>query len=261
MKNDHAREYARRGLKGVEGWLTPTAASCIADLAEVQQRQGIRGGACEIGVHHGRLFILLHKLLREDERSLAVDLFEQQSDNIDGSGCGDRARFMRNLKIHGIDPGRVEVLAENSLQLTSDRVRQSIGAPRIFSIDGGHTAAITFSDLAVASSSVCDDGLVILDDFLDPGWLGVTEGAFRFMLERGGLDPIAFVSNKMFFSRGNASAYKAAISGERSELFGTDVVIGNSKGLRQRLVDTPLWRGIRGTAVGRFVRRVSQLTQ
>jgi hypothetical protein len=69
-------DYAANGNQQVEGWLLPTAVEIIRHLAGVQQELGIHGPACEIGVHHGRLFLLLHLLTIPPERSVAIDLFE-----------------------------------------------------------------------------------------------------------------------------------------------------------------------------------------
>jgi hypothetical protein len=54
---------------------------------------GITGNVAEIGVHHGRLFILLYLLTSPDERALAVDLFSGQERNIGSSGHGGPGTF------------------------------------------------------------------------------------------------------------------------------------------------------------------------
>ena len=68
--------YARRGYSKVEGWLSATTIALIRCLAATQDRLGIRGPVAEIGVHHGRFFMLLHLMASADERSIAYDLFE-----------------------------------------------------------------------------------------------------------------------------------------------------------------------------------------
>src|SRR5262245_20325013 len=83
-------EYLKRGQRRVEGWLTPLAAEALVDLAGIQKRLEIRGPICEVGVHHGKLFILLHLLTIAPEASVGWDLFERQGENVDQSGRGDR---------------------------------------------------------------------------------------------------------------------------------------------------------------------------
>jgi hypothetical protein len=48
------------------------------------------------------LFIALSTLRRESEYGVAVDVFEQQQLNPDGSGRGDYAALMRNLEAFGV---------------------------------------------------------------------------------------------------------------------------------------------------------------
>src|SRR3974377_1552108 len=107
--------YAKDGHKRVEGWLLPMAIELIRELAECEQEMGIHGPACEIGVHHGRLFLLLHLLTHPPERSVAIDLFEMQDENVDGSGKGSRDALLHNLRTHGCDLSRTELVTENSM--------------------------------------------------------------------------------------------------------------------------------------------------
>jgi hypothetical protein len=92
--------YIRHGKFYVEGWLRTEAALVIAALNERQRALDAKGGIAEIGVHHGKLFILLYLLGRPPEKAVAIDLFEDQHFNIDLSGSGDLAKFRRNLARH-----------------------------------------------------------------------------------------------------------------------------------------------------------------
>ena len=78
--------YRRKGYKNVEGWLYPLTIKCACELSDIQKTNGIKGNVCEIGIHHGRFFILLHLLTESDEYSIACDLFERQIENISISG-------------------------------------------------------------------------------------------------------------------------------------------------------------------------------
>src|SRR5688572_5357948 len=122
------QRYATRGHREVDGWLDDTAISLLLEFGRIQDAHRIAGPACEIGVHHGRLFILLHLMTRPDERSVAWDLFEHQDENIDRSGKGNKARFLANLTRHGCDVTRIDAVSANSLQLTPAGVRQTCGA-------------------------------------------------------------------------------------------------------------------------------------
>jgi hypothetical protein len=55
-----ATRYIHHGKFYVEGWLRTEAALAIAALSERQHALGVEGSTAEIGVHHGKLFILLY---------------------------------------------------------------------------------------------------------------------------------------------------------------------------------------------------------
>src|SRR5687768_16001401 len=93
-------DYAAGGHRRVNGWLGPLAIEVTRGISRQQVSMGISGGVAEIGVHHGRFFILLHLLREPGERSAAYDLFEMQTENIDQSGHGDKRIFLANLQRH-----------------------------------------------------------------------------------------------------------------------------------------------------------------
>jgi hypothetical protein len=261
--------YCRRGHRVVEGWLLPNAIVALRELAEAQRQFGVAGPSCEIGVHHGRLFIVLHLLRTEDERSLAIDLFEQQEQNVDGSGRGSRAALLENLRRHAGGIQGVELLAANSLALTAERIVDLCGGrPRLFSIDGGHTAEATCNDLRLAHDAVCDGGLVILDDYFNPHWPAVSEGACAFFSrDNANLAPVAIGANKFFFAKGETAAatYRRHLLARHSGLktstvFGGPVVcMDDQSTLRQRMAAHPSWLAVRNTSVGRGLRLMKRL--
>jgi hypothetical protein len=67
----------------------------------------------EIGVHHRKLIILLANLRRQDERAFAVDIFDDQHLNPDGSGCGDLAWFKDNLGLYA-DAAGVDIIKKTA---------------------------------------------------------------------------------------------------------------------------------------------------
>ena len=154
----------------------------------------------EIGVHHGKLSILL--ALLGGARLVAYDLFSRQDENVDGSGRGNLAVFQQNCRKHcpAIDVLPVEV---NSLDLTAERIRQDCGtAPVFFSVDGGHTVEATLNDLRVAGEAVAEDGVVILDDFYNEAFPEVAFGTMRYLAEAPGqLHLFCIVGNKLLFAR------------------------------------------------------------
>ncbi len=207
---DALQRYTAKGHYQVQGWLWPGAIQLIAALAGLQRNFGVQGGMGEIGVHHGRLFILLHLLSTPGERSAAWDLFEDQDQNIDASGRGDYARLLANLQAHGCDLGRIQLLKANSMELDSDQVRGVLGGgARLFSVDGGHTAPLTYTDLRTASEALAEGGIVMLDDFYNEQWPGVAEGALSFLLDHPDqLFPVAIGGNKVCFTHSAEWAHR-----------------------------------------------------
>ena len=61
VRRRRLQRYLNEGLGRVEGWLDPRSAKVIAALGEYQTAQGIRGAVGEIGVHHGKLLVLLDR--------------------------------------------------------------------------------------------------------------------------------------------------------------------------------------------------------
>jgi hypothetical protein len=263
------RAYVQGGHKTVQGWLDPTAVEPITVLSRTQAELGISGGIAEIGIHHGRLFILLHLLRRGDERSAAYDLFEMQDANVDASGKGDKETFLDNLRRHGCDSERIVVKSRNSLAMTPAEVRADAGPVRLFSVDGGHTADITASDLALAEGSLCPGGIVILDDYFNESWPGVSEGAARYLSSGASkLVPVAIGGNKFMLTNSGelAGRYREAlwtlpdryVTAEQT-VFGTPVIVVRPKfvPLTTRLGSTRLWKAIKGTAAGRALKRAA----
>ena len=198
----HLDQYVNHGYKKVQGWFTFQALKLIRTVAEVQQKEHLKGGICEIGVHQGRSFILLHLLSNPGEMSVAYDLFEDQSQNKDHSGLGDRAVFLKNLARFHCNLDQIKIHATNSLKLTAGQITADAeGNIRLFSIDGGHEARVVQHDLGLAEASLIPGGIVIIDDFFDQRWPGVAEGTSRYMLNGNtGLMPFAIFEDKVVFT-------------------------------------------------------------
>lgn len=193
-------KYRLFGQRRVAGWLQPGALTLVKVLDRAQRSTGISGAIAEIGVHHGKLFIALLLLQGDDECAVAIDLFGDQELNIDKSGEGDLERFRGNLeRWSGL--GRVVVHQGDSTKLTSAEVCALATAKiRLFSVDGGHTDEIVFSDMNLAEGTLCDGGIVIADDVFNEWWPGVASGTLRYMAGKGSLQPFAVGFNKVFFA-------------------------------------------------------------
>jgi hypothetical protein len=194
-------------MDAVEGWLNRSTALYLAAVEVLQRAAGVTGDVCEIGVHHGKSFLAIAIGLPQDERAVAIDVFDAQYLNADRSGKGDRDIFEAHLVTHGA-PAEVEVLKCSSLELETvgffDRDRRF----RLFSIDGGHTSDITRNDLYVAERTLATDGVVALDDVLNESWLGVISGLFAYWAQGGSLIPFAIVPGKALLTGTTEAAHR-----------------------------------------------------
>jgi len=196
------RGYLDHGLRSVSGWLDKRSARIIATLGAYQSAQGIRGALGEIGVHHGKLFILLDLMRTADETSFAVDLFDEQDQNVDQSGLGDYARLLHNLETFSGGMSGVKIVKGSSLALQASELLALCGPARMFSVDGGHTAACASNDVALAEQATIDEGIVIVDDYFNPMWPDVSIGVSQHIFQNGSqLRPFAISPNKLYLAR------------------------------------------------------------
>jgi len=167
-------------------------------LNTFQLAQGITGHIGEIGVHHGRLFLAMDALRRDGERAVAADVFGDQALNIDGSGAGNREIFEKHVASVSHDPEGVVIFEGDSLSTKFHASMRGNGLQfRIFSVDGGHTAQHAINDLKIAEAHLAQGGVVLLDDFFNPAFPGVTEGLYRYLDNRPPLVPVCTVSSKL----------------------------------------------------------------
>ena len=92
--------------------------------------------------------------------------------------------FRNNLNKYGTNNETVTVCTVDSTTIDDEFVLEKLGQQRVrmFSVDGGHTVEHVMHDLAIAESTLTSGGVVMLDDYYNPNWAGVTEGLVRFML-------------------------------------------------------------------------------
>jgi hypothetical protein len=161
--------YLRYGCKLVKGWMQPGAARMVRTISEVQIEAGVQGNIAEIGVHHGKLFVLLYLLTREIEVAVAIDLFEHPY----YYGGDALQTFHRNMR-RWADEKRLVVHQGDSTKVGSAELLELAGGScRLISVDGGHTKEITTHDLETAEGALSDGGVIILDDCFDEMWAEV----------------------------------------------------------------------------------------
>jgi Methyltransferase domain len=224
--------YLRRHTT-VPGWLHSYSAAFIAELSGIQTARGITGSVAEVGVHMGRLFILLKLLTKHSEQAIAIDVFGDQHLNTDQSGFGDQDRFLHNVAEHA-SMERLVVLQRSSLEVAASDILRRVGHCRLFSIDGGHTEDCTLNDLKLAEGALAENGVAILDDYFNESWPDVSTGAARYFCDPATeLRPFAITPNKLFMARprshalylGETRRLQRDFHEKDSRMFGHDVAV------------------------------------
>jgi len=206
--------YIKSGIKKVHGWLEQTDVDYILEIVNYQNQSSIYGSVGEIGVHHGKLFILFNLLTREDEHSFAIDLFDEQKENIDRSGLGDLRTFKSNLDNYATNNQNIEILSMNSLNLDKNFYRETSSKKfKLFSIDGGHHYKAVINDLKIAEEVMVEGGVVLLDDLLNPLWIEVVSAYSSYKLKGGKLVAFAITKDKLYLtnSKKHAEGYQEAL--------------------------------------------------
>lgn len=196
-----ALEYFSK-MDQVEGWLHTTTALAIFEIALFQESNGVMGDLAEIGIHHGKSFLVLAAAARPSETVNAIDVFEKHDLNIDNSGWGNREIFVSNVK--RFFPGvKLSIIADSSLNVRHNEKELGLCGIRFLSIDGGHTKAITSNDLSIANNCLGEAGVCCLDDLFNPHWTGVISGLCEFLGTdlKPRLSPFALFPNKLFLCR------------------------------------------------------------
>ena len=213
------RAYAMGGVESVQGMLQSGSISVIWSAAELQDFFGVTGHVGEIGVHHGRLFIMLCLTRNEGERAFAVDVYG----NPPGVHQADREAFLANLGRFGIALENVDLAVHDSqILVPGDWPEGAAGAMRLVSVDGDHEFEAVRHDLELAAAALGEGGLIIADDLFNPWYPGVTEAVYAFFRNRtDDLEPAAFIAAngpvetgaaKLLIARkGFAARYKAGL--------------------------------------------------
>ena len=157
------------------------------------------GHVLEIGVHHGLSAIAIASLAQPGRKFVAVDLFEMQDSNRSRSGAGNREVFVRNMQTFFDNLDFLQIVAGSSSKLTPEMLGSEFS---FCHIDGGHSPEETYQDLDLCSKILLPGGLLALDDYFNPSFPGVSEGAVKFKLDHADtLKPIAIGFNKVLFQK------------------------------------------------------------
>jgi len=206
-------EYISRSMNSIQGYLTALDARIVAALLSYQDENNIAGNLCEIGVHHGRLFLLLALARRAGERALAIDLFEDDSINSNTPHAGRNGALFANARRLGIKLSDEEILKSSSLCITADDILARTAGPiRFFSVDGSHLYPGVENDLRLAELTLTGNGIIAVDDFFNTNWADVSWATFDFLRKTEAIVPFAITSKLYLAPAAMAGKYKETLS-------------------------------------------------
>lgn len=268
MNKKLIRDYTTKRFKNVNGWLSEGAVKIIYTLNNIQSELNISGNIAEIGVHHGKLFILLYLLLKNDEYGVAIDLFGFQDLNLDRSGKGNKKIFLKNLKKYAKNTNKLKIIERDSTTVKlKDIFINKEGYFRLFSVDGGHTAELTLNDLSLSKEAICKGGIIILDDYFNENWPGVSVGTNIFMNKNSEIYPFAIGGNKLFFTNdlefcdiykhkllNKFKSYKLKFS----TMWGHQVLIidFNAISFKEKIQRLINWEKLQNTKIGKIIHNI-----
>lgn len=162
-----------RGEYGhIDGWFSPNAAALWDSLLTYQTRSGIGAHFMEIGVYKGKSAALLALHGTSEATAVWVDAVLRRE-------AVDVIRAIRpenNLFIEDVSKN----LADSNHLIGPER------SFRWVHIDGEHSGAAVTNDLEIAERLIAPDGIICVDDFMNPRYPQITMAAFRFLEARKG---------------------------------------------------------------------------
>ncbi len=182
--------YLADGYHAVVGMSSRFAAAITARLMAIQTELGVVGHVAEIGPFEGRFFIAMAHALAAGERAVGIDLFDWPNPEIID-------RFHANCRRHGVPDERRVTLKADSRVMTPDELLAAAGGRiRLFHIDGEHSRAALLRDLALATSTLADGGVVILDDMLHPGYPTLMVAVQQFLEANPDIVPLCVIDRE-----------------------------------------------------------------
>ena len=199
---DAIDSYWSDGFPHIQGWVSSGHLQPLKLVDEIQRSVGIKGHVAEIGVFHGKFLLALASLLNPGDKVTALDVFDDQDKNLDGAGEGNLGILQQNVAAYGrqdLDYSYVQADSSALTMLDKVELTRSRGPFRLFSVDGCHTTEHTLADLRTAQDCMAPGGVIILDDYMQPHWPGVTEAVSLFCTGAPRMVPFLYTLHKLYF--------------------------------------------------------------
>ena len=185
-------------IKDIPGWFNVDDCGHFFLVLSYQSAMGVKGDLLEIGSYHGRSTVLMAKCLQPGERIVVCDAFESNTDDYYPTKPSP-AGLISNIKRlnQELEEDRIVIhkCLSNDLHLNNDENF------RFIHIDGGHSAEQAYFDLNLCSKRLAPHGIIVMDDYYNKLWPGVTQGTDKFLNDSDTLSILADLNRHGAFGR------------------------------------------------------------
>lgn len=183
----------------IEGWLAPIHIFLAFEFSKFQHSNMLYGTVGEIGVFHGKYLYPIIGFAYKNEPAFGVDMHISQFIGTNKILPDQFQNYYTTTSIENMK--NIHLLGNNSQTLfCNDFLNLNLPLARFISVDGSHTMEHTLRDLNLAMCLVRDGAIVVLDDFHNSVWLGVTSAAVLFTHSQTRLVPFLCILNKLYFT-------------------------------------------------------------
>jgi len=174
--------------KSISGWWKDSTFELYEVFDALQKESDIQGNLCEVGTWHGRSFLPLRNFASENEMCVGVDIFhDQKYYNI----------LLQNITNCFGSLDGCDIIKSDSKSI-GNRLEQ-YSPVRIFYIDGDHSYEGTLTDLRLAETILSDEGIMFLDDYVNPRYGPAIVKAVNTFLKENEEFSLAFSSTQKIF--------------------------------------------------------------
>lgn len=159
-------------------------------MALIAERASQKGNLLELGVEHGGSAFLTLLTLRPDEQFFLVD--QRKTDKFE----------LSFEKLSSAQQQQVVFVISKTIGEQTKPLLES--KYRWIHIDAGHQQPEVMQDLQRFEPVLRNDGILIMDDFFQGRWPGVTEATYNYFDKYSpDLKPLVIAYNKIYFCRSN----------------------------------------------------------
>jgi len=167
-------------IKSIPGSFNIDDLSHFHLVLSMQSLFGIKGDLLEIGSYHGRSAALMARYLKQDELFHICDAFLIPTED-QYTRKPTPEQLINNIKSIN-DPEIDNKIVIH--QCLSDNLKlDGNHSFRFIHIDGGHSEKQALNDLNKVKNRIINNGVVVVDDYEDKSWPGVTPAVNSFLKE------------------------------------------------------------------------------